>query len=323
MTKLWKEFLILILIVIVCAILARKANSGETLYEYAQNNPELAYSKSDSNSANSSSASSSNLSKDDSNKTDKCNSEVSNTYASNNSSSSDNISASMENSTDIITYLYSEEVYEKFEVVSDEYSYEKRITYDDEFYYEPINYTIFDRIYGISFPEDAQILASDLVYCNVMYINFDGQKSTGEIICNKQIADDIIEIFASLYENSYPIESIKLIDEFDGDDISSMEANNTSCFNYREIASSNKLSNHALGLAIDINPLYNPYVKESGDGSITVSPSSALKYVDRNLDFNYKIDTNDLAYKLFTEHGFTWGGSWRSVKDYQHFEKTN
>ena len=33
------------------------------------------------------------------------------------------------------------------------------------------------------------------------------------------------------------------------------------------------------------------------------------------------IDRNDLCYRLFVKHGFTWGGSWRSLKDYQHFER--
>ena len=99
-----------------------------------------------------------------------------------------------------------------------------------------------------------------------------------------------------------------------------MQENNTSAFNYREIAGTSRLSQHSLGLAIDINPKFNPYVKEK-DGELTISPANAEDYVDRTQEFEYKIDENDLCYQLFTAHGFTWGGSWNSVKDYQHFEK--
>ncbi len=80
-----------------------------------------------------------------------------------------------------------------------------------------------------------------------------------------------------------------------------------------------RVSKHGLGLAVDINPLYNPYIKEV-DGETIIEPVTSGAYTDRNADFNYKIDENDLAYKLFTEHGFEWGGSWQELKDYQHFE---
>ena len=130
-----------------------------------------------------------------------------------------------------------------------------------------------------------------------------------------------MEIFYELYRNGYQIESMRLIDDFGGDDNAAMEANNTSCFNYRNIGKSKKLSNHSRGLAIDINPLYNPQVKYK-NGQKTISPASGAEYADRSASFPYKIDSEDLAYKLFKEHGFTWGGNWNSSKDYQHFEKT-
>ena len=69
-----------------------------------------------------------------------------------------------------------------------------------------------------------------------------------------------------------------------------------------------------------MNPLYNPYVKNTAHATIC-QPQNALDYIDRSREFSYKIDENDLCYQLFTAHGFTWGGSWNSVKDYQHFEK--
>jgi hypothetical protein len=143
----------------------------------------------------------------------------------------------------------------------------------------------------------------------------------GEIICNKAIAQDLKEIFEELFRQKYRIERIRLIDEYGADDETSMRANNTYCFCYRTIAGSKKLSKHAQGLAIDINPLYNPCVKTGKDGQRIVQPATAGKYTNRKKSFPYKIDRNDLCYRLFIQHGFTWGGNWRSLKDYQHFEK--
>ena len=127
------------------------------------------------------------------------------------------------------------------------------------------------------------------------------------------------EIFKQLYEAGYEIEKIRLIDEYDADDEKSMSDNNSSAFNFRYISYSTKLSKHALGLAVDINTLYNPYVKYV-DGRRNVEPANAEKYTDRSIEFPHKIDHGDLCYKVFTEHGFEWGGDWEHAKDYQHFE---
>ena len=132
---------------------------------------------------------------------------------------------------------------------------------------------------------------------------------------------DLTEIFYELYLHSYPIERAVLPDYYDADDEKQMQANNTSSFCYRAVAGSAVLSNHAKGMAVDLNTLYNPYCKIRKDGSLYVQPMTAAQYCDRTGTFRYKIDKQDLAYKLFTAHGFTWGGDWKSVKDYQHFEK--
>ena len=179
---------------------------------------------------------------------------------------------------------------------------------------------IFARIKGKSYKDGCPVPLEDLRYLAIAHYDGDGNVKRGELICNRAIADDLLDIFRALFEAQYPIESVRLIDEFDADDIRSMQANNTSCFNFRPIAGSTKLSKHALGLAIDINPLYNPYVK-AGNKGLIVSPPEGRPYADRKGDFEYKIDETDLCYLLFREHGFEWGGSWRSLKDYQHFEK--
>jgi hypothetical protein len=143
----------------------------------------------------------------------------------------------------------------------------------------------------------------------------------GELVCNKRIAADLIDIFKELYRQKYPIERMRLIDDYDADDEKSMQANNTSCFCYRKVKGAKKLSSHSMGMAIDINPLYNPCYKKYSNGKEMVQPSTAKKYCNRNVNFNYKIVKGDLLYRLFINHGFEWGGNWRSKKDYQHFEK--
>lgn len=189
------------------------------------------------------------------------------------------------------------------------------------FYYEPLSDEIINKITGISYVENENITLEDLRYLHILHYDFDGEAVEGELICNKAIAQDLLEIFYELYLAEYRIEKVRLIDEYNGDDTASMEDNNTSCFNYRVVDGTTKLSKHAYGLAIDINPFYNPYVVPQSDGSTYISPKGSEAYTDRSADFAYKIDENDLCYKLFKEHGFTWGGDWNSCKDYQHFQK--
>lgn len=193
----------------------------------------------------------------------------------------------------------------------------------DAFYHMPLTDEFKEYITGRSYPdtdEPLQISYEDLAYVHVLHYDFEGQIQEGELICNQAIAQDLTEIFKELYDNQYPIEKIRLIDAYDADDDASMEDNNTSCFNYRVVEGKTTLSNHSYGLAIDVNPFYNPYVRTK-DGNTLVSPEDAVPYADRSADFPYKIDENDLCCQLFAEHGFTWGGNWNSVKDYQHFEK--
>ena len=180
---------------------------------------------------------------------------------------------------------------------------------------------MFQRMQGKSYKSDCTVPRSELRYLRLSHYDGKGKERIGEIVCNKMIANDLKEIFQELYKHRYPIEQMRLVDDYDADDERSMQANNTSCFNYRTIAGSTKLSKHSLGLAIDINPLYNPYVKRQKDGTLTVQPSNAHMYADRRKSWRYKIEKDDLCYRLFLSHGFSWGGSWVNSKDYQHFER--
>lgn len=231
-----------------------------------------------------------------------------------------------------------------------------RVTYSEGFYYEPLSDNLRRYITGISYPflhtdddvsagsnkekdangqfEDSdsdvrtgkggaqpEITLEELRYVHIWHYGFDGVPREGELICNEYIAQDLVEIFYELYRCEYRLEKVLLIDEYDGDDMSSMTDNNTSCFNYRQIAGSTSLSKHAYGLAVDVNPLYNPQITYEKDGTEVITPAAASAYADRSVGFAYKIDENDLCCRLFLQHGFTWGGNWNATKDYQHFQK--
>lgn len=286
--KLWQTLAIIAFVIIGCAFLSRTLTSSNTLYEYAQQNPELAYASSESE---------------------------------------EDMVSSTENSTETqaVEEMSSAEIIAETPDSSDNIRLD-RYTYAEGFFYEPITQKMEERIVGISYPEEGsdEVTLDELRYLNVLYNDFEGAVQTGELICHKYIAWDLLEIFEELYRSGYQFEEISLIDAYDGDDTLSMEHNNTSCFNYRVVDGTDHLSKHAYGLAIDINPFYNPYVvyNKDGSGETYISPKGSEVYADRTKDFPYKIDENDLCYKLFTEHGFTWGGNWNSSKDYQHFEKS-
>ena len=187
---------------------------------------------------------------------------------------------------------------------------------------DTISDEVFARMQGRSFPEGCTVKREDLRYLRLLHRNADDSICQAEMVCHKSIAQDLVEIFQKLYEAHYPIERMRLIDDYDADDEASMSDNNSSCFCFRTVDGTKTLSNHARGLAVDINTLYNPYVRNR-NGRLLISPDGAKPYVDRSKDFKYKIVEGDLCHRLFLEHGFRWGGSWRTMKDYQHFEKPN
>ena len=193
-------------------------------------------------------------------------------------------------------------------------------TSDDAFYAIPIPDEIFAKMQGKSYKDDCTIPRDDLRYIHVLHKNIEGETLEGEMVCSKLIAEDLLEIFRELYEQSYPIEKMRLIDEYDANDELSMTDNNSSCFNYRTISHTNKISKHGLGVAVDINTLYNPYTKVI-DGERIIEPAAGAPYLDRDAEFPYKIERGDLCYNLFIAHGFDWGGDWPDRKYYQHFEK--
>jgi len=163
----------------------------------------------------------------------------------------------------------------------------------------------------------------DLRYINVNHLDFNGQTVSGEIIVHKDVADEVVNIFAELYEINYPIRQMRLVSDFKANDWQSIEADNTSAFNCRPVTGNKKKwSKHAYGRAIDINPIENPYVSRKG----YISHKASLKYKRRVHKNNTYADKavllkNDKATKIFKKYGWSWGGDWRTIKDYQHFVK--
>lgn len=187
------------------------------------------------------------------------------------------------------------------------------------FWISEIDEATFARMKGKSYKDNCPIPLEDLRYLHVLHKDLNGITHGGELVCNVYIASDVLEIFRAMFLAGYPIERVRLVDEYNADDETSMRDNNSSCFNFRFISHTTRISKHGLGLAVDINTLYNPYVK-TVDGKLIIEPATAGEYTDRSKNFPYKIEKGDLCYKLFTERGFEWGGEWKTVKDYQHFE---
>lgn len=312
MDKLWKPFVLLLVMILFCSVLGRVLSGSETLSDYAKSNPEIAYASPQKQPEESPTP----------------------------LAPSPTISPQMSSASPIADDITPSNTFTPLTEENADSTH-----YADGFFYQPLTDTVIAKITGISYPvaesiapalavsasnivsDDAAanlgISYEDLCYMQVLHYDFNGDVQIGELICNRKIADDFIEIFHELYLNEYQIEKIRLVDEYGGDDTASMLDNNTSCFNYRVVDGTSSLSKHAIGCAIDINPFYNPYIvfNKDGSGETYISPEGSEIYADRSQNFPYKIDENDLCYKLFKEHGFVWGGDWNSCKDYQHFQK--
>ncbi|MBE2189755.1 MAG: M15 family metallopeptidase [Desulfobulbaceae bacterium] len=156
-------------------------------------------------------------------------------------------------------------------------------------------------------------IIDSLEIVNVEYYDADGKLRSGQFVLNIAVAQDVKEAFEILKKTKFPVAKAIPIVEFDWDDNASMNANNSSAFNYRFIAGTERLSHHAAGRAIDINPMQNPVIY--GDGKI--SPKGA-KY---NPKVPGTFTTDSEVVKFLKSRGWRWGGDWTSLKDYHHFDK--
>ncbi|MCP4382431.1 MAG: M15 family metallopeptidase [Hyphomicrobiales bacterium] len=159
-----------------------------------------------------------------------------------------------------------------------------------------------------------------LVLLSVPFRDFQGKEGVGELIVAKDVADEVAGVFVDIFESrQFRIESMELVNRFDGDDVASMAANNTSAFNCRLTTGGSSLSAHATGTAIDINPVQNPYVK--GETTLPPAGQSFDEEGERSGDGMGVVVAGDVVTDAFAKRGWTWGGDWTSLKDYQHFSK--
>jgi hypothetical protein len=156
---------------------------------------------------------------------------------------------------------------------------------------------------------------SELRLLQVTHWDFIGCVCTGQLVVAAAVADSVLTVFEAIFAAKFPIAKLRLIDEYGADDERSMADNNSSAFNCRLIAGTSRPSRHALGLAIDINPVQNPYIANG-----KVHPQAALPYVDRALLRPGMLFAGDAVVSAFQHAGWSWGGSWDEPKDYHHFE---
>ncbi|MCL3861013.1 M15 family metallopeptidase [Actinotalea sp. K2] len=177
----------------------------------------------------------------------------------------------------------------------------------------PITAELAERMVPTSWREGCPVPLEDLRHVTMSHVTFEGTVATGELVVHADVADGVVEVFAELFDAQFPIHSMRLIDDFDGDDDASMAADNTSAFNCRAITGGTGWSEHAYGRAIDLNPVENPYVR--GDH---VAPPEGRAFVDRP-DAPGVIRADDVVVRAFAAAGWQWGGDWDRPIDYQHF----
>jgi len=170
--------------------------------------------------------------------------------------------------------------------------------------------TLEEALRGNVIPDS---IRRNLTIVSVTHWGYDNKLHIGQLVCDKTVQAELSSIFDSLRSIRFPIESVRPICQFGWSDDRSMANNNTSCFNYRTIAHSSRISQHAYGRAIDINPFQNPYVSKSGN--------SQPEMASYNPDAKGTITQSSQVVEIFKHHGWGWGGNWRGSKDYQHFSK--
>ncbi len=179
---------------------------------------------------------------------------------------------------------------------------------------------------GKSWRHGCPVSLQKLHYLEIKHWNFNGSTSIGELIVHADISHNISNVFKELYNIHYPIKQMKLVSDFGGNDWKSIEADNTSALNCRNVTGNiNRWSKHAFGKAIDINPIENPYISRKG----YISHKASIKYKKRVYKSSNSVAEkaillkNSKATKIFEKYGWIWGGNWKNVKDYQHFEYKN
>jgi hypothetical protein len=178
---------------------------------------------------------------------------------------------------------------------------------------EPIDAQTRARMSGVSMHPGCPVGFDALRLLSVDHWGFDGRVHRGRLVVNRDAAGAVLRAMRTLYRQRFPIRRIRLVDAYGADDHRSMAADNTSAFNCRTVAGTSRWSEHAYGRAIDLNPIENPYVTNSG----YVSPPAGAPFAHRARHRRGMV--GDRAVAAFAEVGWGWGGDWPWPRDYQHF----
>lgn len=174
------------------------------------------------------------------------------------------------------------------------------------------------RRMGRTWTPECPVALVDLRYLTVTFRGFDGEPHTGELVVASTEAEGVVSVFRALFEGDFPIEEMRLPTTGDLEAHPTGDGNNTAGLVCRPTTGSTTTwSAHALGLAIDLNPFQNPYQK--GD---VVLPELASSYLDRSWLRPGMVHPGSVAVREFARIGWSWGGAWRTLKDYQHFSAT-
>jgi len=158
--------------------------------------------------------------------------------------------------------------------------------------------------------------ATDLAWVRLTFWGFDDQRHTGELLVNRSVAQDVVTAFRQLYDARFPIEEMRITTKAEQTAPPTGDGNDTGAFNCRAVRGATSYSQHAYGLAIDVNPFQNPYLK--GD---LVLPELAGGYRDRSWQRPGMILPGGPVVRAFARIGWGWGGSWHSLQDLQHFSR--
>lgn len=165
---------------------------------------------------------------------------------------------------------------------------------------------------------DCPVPAAQLSYLTVSFWGFDERPHTGELIVAADQAENIVEVFRQLHAARFPIEEMRIVEPADLIAAPTGDGNNTASFVCRSVTGGSRFSEHAYGLAIDINPFHNPYLRDE-----LVIPELATSYGDREAVLPGMVSAGDDVVTAFEDIGWSWGGNWKSLKDYQHFSLNN
>lgn len=162
------------------------------------------------------------------------------------------------------------------------------------------------------------VAPEELAWVRVAFRGFDGRRHTGELLLHRRVADDVVQVFRRLWRADFPLEELRVTRRDELDAPPTGDGNNSGAFVCRPVVGGTTYSQHAYGLAVDLNPFQNPYTK----GDDVVLPELASSYLDRDRRRPGMYDADSVVVRAFADIGWTWGGTWRTAQDRHHFSLT-